>query len=115
MSKDPTVEQALETSRSFLKSFIAVTPFSTQAEMNFPDLEPLIEKMAQNEAPKKIVTMNAKLLLQMANQLKHGDVDVFVEMTLQEQSGEFSAVVMSAYQDLQGESIKVLGMPMNEV
>lgn len=86
----------------------AVIPYVEQMDM-FMDLETPMQKTANSKHPEKIVTLDAKVLKKVVEQLKSGDARVFVTVRMR---GELDGVLLTAFEGIHDEAITAVVMPI---
>lgn len=89
----------------------AVIPYVEQIDM-FSDFLSVVEKHANSEIPERIVTLDAKVLKKVVEQLKSGDARVFVKLHLRE--GGIEPLILTAFPGIPDEEITAVVMPIKE-
>lgn len=99
--EDPDTEEDIERIKCYV-------PFFEQMDM-FKDLDSPIEAEANKDYPEKVVTLDAKLLKKVAEQLRNGDALCYVTIRAH---NVLDGVVMTAFDGIDDEEITAVIMPI---
>lgn len=108
-----TIRQTVETDGEEFTVVRAVIPFVEQIDL-FADFESMIEKYANSELPERVVTMDAKVLKKIVEQLKSGDASVFVKLRLRPSDNHLEPMIMTAFEGIEDEELTAVVMPIKE-
>lgn len=91
-----------------LEQTVAMIPFVEQMDL-FIDLDSPIEAVANKEAPEKVVTLDAKVLKKLVDQMKSGDALCYVSVRFK---GDMDGVIIRAWEGIDDEELTAVVMPI---
>lgn len=91
----------------------ANVPFSEQIDL-FADFESPVEQAANSELQERIITLDAKVLKRVVEQLRHGDARVFVKVHLRASENGLEPMIITAFEGIEDAEMTAVVMPIKE-
>ena len=108
-----TIRETVESDGEEFTVVRAVIPFVEQIDL-FGDFQSVIEKQANSELEERVVTLDAKILKKIVEQLRSGDATVFVKVHLRPSANGLEPVIFTAFEGIEDEELTAVVMPIKE-